>query len=179
MNKKETEDCLLKIFDNVNYWVDYADKKSSYIITLFTVLSAFITFILNKYNDYIIVLGSFIFIIFYIISLFLLLCSLLPITNKFKNINSKSNINKSKDNLLYFGDIAKYDNDSYKTALYNRYQIVNSDNYILDLINQIVINSKITYRKFKLSERICCLLFIGLGIYLFSIVAYFINKYII
>ena len=49
----------------------------------------------------------------------------------------------------------------------------------LDLINQIVINSKIAYIKSKLSEIICCLLFIGLGIYLFSIVAYFINKYII
>ena len=48
MDKKETEDFLLKIFYNVNYWVDYADKKLSYIITLFTVLSAFITFILNK-----------------------------------------------------------------------------------------------------------------------------------
>lgn len=125
MNKKETEDCLLKIFDNVNYWVDYADKKSSYIIALFTVLSGFITFTLDKYNNYILIFGSFIFIIFYIISLFLLLCSLLPITNKFKNINSKCNINIAKDNLLYFGDIAKYDNDSYKSAMSDRYKITN------------------------------------------------------
>ena len=61
MNKKETEDFLLKTFDNVNYWVDYADKKSSYIITLFTVLYRFITFILDKYNDYILIFGSLLF----------------------------------------------------------------------------------------------------------------------
>lgn len=158
--------------------MDYADKKSSYIITLFTVLSGFITFILDKYNDYILIFGSFIFIIFYIISLFLLLCSLSPITNKLKNINSKCNINRAKDNLLYFGDIAKYD-DSYKSAISDRYKITNGDDYILDLINQIVINSKIAYKKFKFLKRICLILSIGLGMYLSSVVAYFINKYII
>lgn len=179
MDKKETEEFLLKIFHNVNYWVDYADKKSSYIISLFTVLSGFIIFIFNKYNDCIIILGSSIFSIFYIISLILLLCSFLPITNISKNINFKCSIDILKDNLLYFGDIAKYDNNSYKTAISDKYKITNDDDYILDLINQIVINSKIAYRKFKLSEKICYLLSIGLGIYSFSVFAFFINKYII
>ena len=105
--------------------------------------------------------------------------SFLPITNKFKNINFKCSIDILKDNLLYFVDIAKYDNYSYKSAISDKYKITNGDDYILDLINQIVINSKIAYRKFKLSERICYFLFIGLGIYLFSIVEYLINKYII
>lgn len=69
MDKKETEEFLLKIFHNINYCVDYADKKSSYILTLFNVLSGFITFLLSKYNDNITILGSSIFGIFYIISL--------------------------------------------------------------------------------------------------------------
>lgn len=77
-----------------------------------------------------------------------------------KNINSKCSINILKDNLLYFGDIAKYDNNSYKIAVSNKYKITNDDNYTSDLINQIVISSKIAYRKFKLPEKfvIYCLL---------------------
>lgn len=136
MNKKETEDFLLKTFDNVNYWVDYADKKSSYIITLFTVLSGFITFILDKYNDYILIFGSLLF----------LLSSLSPITDKFSKFKTE-NIT-DKDNLTYYGDISKYDNNIYKNGLSLRYETNISDNdyYFLDLINQIVINSKIAYR---------------------------------
>lgn len=119
MTEKETKDFLLKILYDINYWVDYAEKKSSYILTLFTILSGLIVFIIDKFkNNYVIIFGSFLFFLFYLISLLLMLNSLTPTTNKSIKLKTKNITNK--DNLIYFGDIAKYDNDSYRNILLNK-----------------------------------------------------------
>lgn len=178
MEEKENIDLLSNIFNNINYWLDYAEKKSSYIIVLFTVLSGFVGFILNKLDNIIINIGSGIFFIAYIISIYFILISLKPYTNKEKNNKIKSNTN-NEYNLLFFGDISKCSYDDYKNYLMNKYNICTNNGYILDLINQIVNNSKIVNKKFNYLKKIAITLEIGIGIYIASIIGYIIDRFII
>lgn len=162
MNKQESIDFLLKVFNNVNYWLDYAERKLSYITTLFTIISGLCAFLFDSYfkNNKFIILFIIIFFLFYIVSLLLTLDSFSPIIDKFIKINSVGNVDMQKDNLIFYGDIAKYGSDTYKNALINRYSMsINNDDYdALDLIDQIVVNSKITNKKYKYSKIICILL---------------------
>lgn len=178
MTEKENIDLLLNIFNNINYWLDYAEKKSSYMMTLFTLLSGFLVFILNKLNNIIIDVGSYLFFTTYIISIFFMLQSLKPDTNKEKNNKIKSNTN-NECNLIFFGDISKCSYDDYKNYLINKYNICTNNGYILDLINQIVNNSKIVNKKFNYLKKITIMLEIGIGIYIASIIGYIIDKFII
>lgn len=162
MNKKEVMDFLLKVFNNVNYWLDYAERKLSYITTLFTIISGLCAFLFDIHfkNNKLIIVFIIVFFLIYIASLLLTLDSFSPIIDKFIKINSGDNVDMQKDNLIFYGDIAKYSVDTYKDALINRYSIsINSDDYdTLDLINQIVVNSKIANKKYEYSKIICRLL---------------------
>ncbi|WP_304354179.1 hypothetical protein, partial [Brachyspira innocens] len=66
-----------------------------------------------------------------------------------------------------------------KNYLINKYNICTNNGYILDLINQIVNNSKIVNKKFNYLKKITIMLEIGIAIYIASIIGYIINKFII
>ncbi|WP_315728886.1 Pycsar system effector family protein [Bradyrhizobium sp. SZCCHNS2015] len=61
---------------------------------------------------------------------------------------------KQQSSLIYFGDIARFDADSYGSSFSTRYasdpEQVISDNYLNDLAVQVAANSSITNRKYNL-----------------------------
>jgi len=143
---------LKDIFDNVNYWLKFAEAKNGAIIALNSSL-IFGVFKINStianeniFRDYYIVMIIFVLLVSTIIALL----SFIP-RLKYPYINFQS-INKH-DNLLYFGDILKYTADQY----YEKIQtIINTEDNQKELelyyINQLIINSKITFIKFKQFE---------------------------
>ncbi|WP_304354356.1 hypothetical protein, partial [Brachyspira innocens] len=66
-----------------------------------------------------------------------------------------------------------------KNYLINKYNICTNNGYILDLINQIVNNSKIVNKKFNYLKKITIMLEIGIGIYIASIIGYIVYRFII
>ena len=109
MDKQECRDFLLKIFNNVNYWLDYAEKKLSYITTLFTIISGLCVFLFNSYfnNNKLIIIFIIVFFLIYIASLLLTLDLFSPIIDKFIKINYVGSVDIQKDNLIFYGDIPK------------------------------------------------------------------------
>lgn len=83
-------------------------------------------------------------------------------------------------NLLFFGDIARLDAAQASEAMRTRYLASLptgrrlSDDYFADLGCQIAINSQIAARKYGQFNWAAGWLFVGLGVYLFSVVNVFV-----
>jgi hypothetical protein len=97
-------------------------------------------------------IGIVVFYTLYIISIIFTLASFFPTSNISKYIikNGRDKKIRSDDNLLFWGHIYKYSRDEYKSKLEEKYKIkYDNQEYINDLIDQIIINSNITNTKFK------------------------------
>jgi TM2 domain-containing membrane protein YozV len=139
------------IFENVNNWLKFAEAKNGAIIAL---NSAFIFGLLrllqssnteNLYKEMYIKMIIFLLLV----SLIMALLSFIP---KLKYPYIKFDKISKKDNLLYFIDIAKYtDNEYYEkiTTITEKSSNEKLDKYY---IQQIIINSQITYIKYKQFE---------------------------
>jgi FlaA1/EpsC-like NDP-sugar epimerase len=142
---------LQYIFSNVNEWLKFSEAKN---IALLTVNGASFFVVLQTLNSdlklsstivYCLWLLSFILII----SMFFHFLALIP---KVKSPRSKRGMNGSEeDNLYFYGHISKYTAPNYLAALKKKYsnEIVTTFHpEELDLANQIIVNSKITYWKY-------------------------------
>jgi len=149
-------DILKDIFENVNNLLKFAEAKNGIIIALnatvifgifkLGVLSLDTSSILNWY--------LYITIFMLLTSLIIALLSFVP-KLKYPYLSFEKPL--ETDNLLYFGDIAKYTPTQYKKHCEKIIKLDDKDyqnNCKLtdDYINQIVINSKITFIKFKQFE---------------------------
>ena len=145
---------LKDIFDNVNNWLKFAEAKNGAIIAL---NATFIFGILklgiinddngNSFLNYYLYIAIFMLTL----SIIIALLSFVPRLNH-SYIQFKKPLDK--DNLLYFGDIAKYTPSKYEERLNISIKVDDEKNSTLNTyyINQIVINSKITFIKFKQFE---------------------------
>jgi hypothetical protein len=153
------EDKLKFIFANVNDWLKFIETKNAAIIAFNSAaLFYIIDFLIDK-TDYRMIL----YIILFTFSLSIIVSILSFIPNLVIN---KSKLNPSdNDNLLYFGSICKYNAESYLTCLYAKYDEEvksNFSHFELNLVNQIIINSKITMQKCDLFNWSIKLIFFGL-----------------
>ena len=172
------ENDLLKfIFENVNYWLEFAEKKNSYLFSVYSINSLAIiiltsiekTKMLPKY-------GVIIFIILYVIALCVSVLSLFPnikISQKLLTFGKNKKINKS-DNLLFYGDVSKYSFDEYKKVLIDEYKLEDRELKLDDdLLKQIIINSNIAvfkYKCFKLSSIFLSLAALLLFIFMVKVI---------
>jgi hypothetical protein len=153
---------LWKIFENINKWIDYAEKKNAIILTFIgiqiTLLKLFIPSIKG------LVLFGILFLSFCLI---FSVVSFFPIINlqnlilklSLQNIK-KNRKNNSMVNIIYFGDIVNFSKQEYIEHLENIFKTRISDNtYLVALCEQILANSTIALRKFLLF-RICAFLMI-------------------
>lgn len=136
MHNEEQSELLEKIFANVNSWLNFSEVKHAANIALVVACL-----------DMIISTGAMNILICCICILFIFSggCSLLSFYPKLKE----------GDNPLYFEKIKTYSRHDYLQHIKDSYfsNNANVDNYLSDLTDEIVINSKITSRKYKLFQR--------------------------
>jgi hypothetical protein len=142
----EAKSELKYIFANVNEWLKFAEAKHGGLVVLNAglvvgILSSYSN-IQNFTNKTTLLIGM----ICFGISVFISIISQFPVTqNLFYN---KKDI--AKPNLYFFGNLSCLDNNSF-IAEYQRTDIeFKPTKFDTDLINQILVNSRITQSKFTL-----------------------------
>ena len=133
--------CLKEIFSNVNNWLIFAETKNAALVGFNIAILA----ISDKFLENIFKCSGLGLCLF----LFGILCPLIsffPIYNKFKIFRKKRG-----NNLLFFVDIAMYDEEQYINELKENYidmRYVNEkDKLVRDYAMEIVTNSQITVYK--------------------------------
>lgn len=137
---------LIKIFQNVNDWLKFAEAKHAGLIVLNSGIVFGILTVYKDYKSYVhlyCILSSFIFIGF---SISMTLWSLFPITKNY--INKKKR--QSNPNLYFFGSLAQLSETDFKNELLKIEPNHKFEKLENDLINQILVNSTIATRKYSL-----------------------------
>ena len=139
------------IFQNVNEWLKFAEAKHAGIIVL---NSAIILGVLTTYSNVQVLEKNSTCISLFIlgVSIFLSLASQFPVTSNIMFGNSKS---KANPNIYFFGDLAKISESDFVNEFNKSFNGFTPTSAEKDLINQILVNSKITSSKFFLF-KICC-----------------------
>jgi hypothetical protein len=165
---------LFNIFTNVNKWLEYAEKKNTYIFSFYSLIIVF-TIILERLTTIatILKIGICIFYGLYIISIAITMLSFFPITKISKKIIENGNDKKlsGADNLIFWGDIYKYNSQEYGKSLSEKYQIdIENSVFLKNIADQIIINSNITRNKmeyFKISVWLTFIAITQLAVFLF------------
>ena len=166
---------LWKIFENVNRWLEYGERKNAYVLTFVGAELALVKlFELSlQYWQTVTSLGIL------GLSLLLTILSFLPKTSIPDAIYflATSWLKPHKaDNLLFFEHISRYSVSDYMSALQERYSItlpINGNRYLEDLCNQIVVNAGIATSKFRAFRVVTGLTFIAQPILLWAIIKSF------
>lgn len=172
MENKELDELLEKNFSNVNSWLNFAEAKNAANIAFVAACIAAI-FSLDDMN-----------VLLYILCLFLIIsgmCSLVSFLPRLGNkvaskipSNFKNRKRKTKeDNLIFFENIKEYSGDTYLKQVCKLYFDENKYNptkYQLDLSDEIVYNSDIVSRKYKLFKVAVYLDIVAFLLLAFSIV---------
>jgi hypothetical protein len=151
---------LNEIFQNVNDWLKFAEAKHAGLIVL---NSGIIFGILSVYKDYkshlhlYCILATFILIGF---SITMTLWSLFPVTKNYVDNKKKP----SNPNLYFFGSLAQLDETDFKHELLKIEPNHKFEKLENDLINQILVNSTIATRKYKLFKSAIISTSVGLSI---------------
>lgn len=142
INNMNLTDLLDKIFSNVNYWLSFAEAKNAMNIAAVIALLSIILDV--QAGNLLIGLSSVLLIISGVISF----ASFIPILHIKKN--DQKDI--KKENLLFYDDIKKYSEQEYlkKTKEYFDGKDGSKEKLNSFLSEEIVINSKITSRKYKM-----------------------------
>ena len=170
------EEKLKFIFNNVNDLLKFAEAKNGVIIAfngavifqLFEIIKD-----INSSNIYFICL--IVLIGFWILSFIIALISFFPIINN--TLFSRKNKRKAnKDNLIFYGDIAKYKEEEYLQALSSSFKAedYSCTNFEKNCANQIIINSRIALNKFKCFQISLVLNLLGATIPLLILLIYFV-----
>lgn len=159
---------LWQIFNNVNRWLEYAEKKNAFIMTFIGLQLTIGKFLVDKPNTLMVIaigflgLGFLITVISFIPRIAIpkwLKCSCMIFEKK----------TSEKDNLLFYGHIAKYPIDEYCKAMADYLNGDIQGNKLLeDLCEEIVVNSKITYTKYRCFKITVWFLFGGQVLFLAS-----------
>lgn len=160
---------LQYIFNNINDWLKFAEAKHSGLIALSSAILLATPAILKRPKK---VLWRIIFIlpaILFGVTIYISLSSFSPVLEKVSN--PKEVI--ETENHYFFDEISKMDNAAFKRS------ISDSTNYIFthledDLIDQIIINSRITSLKMKSFKKSLLYFKIGLGL----LALLFVGRYI-
>lgn len=155
---------LWDIFKNVNFWLEYAEKKNGYILTWIAVQYTLIQ--LFKFEIKGVLLVS---IICFALSFLICIINFFPIT-KISSILYRLSQSCEKpsetDNLIFYGHIVKYSIEQYIENMEKYLNIsIKNNKYLSNLCGQIVINSGIADGKFIILK--ICFWFFAVGQILF------------
>lgn len=150
----KNEEKLQKIFANVNDWLKFGEAKNAALLAL---TGAATLSVLNLDSSKV---SCCLFWYLTRVTLPLLCLAIIVILSSFIAhtkpffISKKSQEKSVSDNLLFYGDIAKYNANEYLQALYEKgslgKQEIGGDKVELEYAEQVVYNSKIASTKYKL-----------------------------
>jgi hypothetical protein len=148
---------LNTIFNNINRWLEFAEKKNAYIFSFFSLMVIFTPFVSKlTYISSLLKISLCIFYALYTITIICTLLSLFP-TTKISEEVIKFGMNKklsNTDNLLFWGDICKYSSEEFKSEISEKYNLeFDSEKLSNDLIDQIIVNARITRNKMEYFKR--------------------------
>lgn len=165
------ENKLTYIFSNVNEWLKFAEVKNAGLIAfLIAAVSGLLGFIASfQQLNQSLKVGMIFCVILLVTSCLISLSSFLPKVNRIE-ITFLHRIGEilEGDNLLFFGDLAKYDAETLLSKIAKDYFSINLTKFSkihTDIAEQIIINSKITNAKFqifKIALRFVFVAFISL-----------------
>ncbi len=149
---------IKEIFQNVNEWLKFAEAKHAGLIILNSGIIFGILTVYKDYKDYFHWL-----IIYSTISLlgFSMLLTLISFFPKMKN-KVKDKDKPENPNLYFFGHLSLLSEDELSKELLTIYPEYKLDKIDKDIINQIIVNSNIASRKYKLFK--CAIIFTILGL---------------
>ncbi|MFW5871767.1 MAG: Pycsar system effector family protein [bacterium] len=150
---------LEKIFSNVNEWLKVAEAKNAVLLSL---NGAFFLSTISEFKTISLKSASILFILFFsalCIIILLLLASFIPLLTKKFLPDSKKKKNIQTPNLVYFGHLKNMTEEDLLNSLSDK------ENDDLDKItrlekdyaNQIIINSKIAFLKYRIFSISCIL----------------------
>ncbi len=166
---------LWKIFENVNRWLEYGERKNAYVLTFVAAELALVKFFDLSLQHWqtvtsLGILG---------LSLLLTILSFLPKTRIPDAIYflATSWIRPHKtDNLLFFEHIARYSVSDYISALQEHYSTtpaIKGNRYLEDLCNQIVVNAGIAASKFRAFRVVTGSTFIAQPFFVWAVIKSF------
>lgn len=170
------EDKLKSIFENINDWLKFAEAKNGIIVAFNgSVILQIFQIIKGISSSGIYFLCLIILLIFWTLSFLIALISFYPRTKILFLLRRNEKISK-QDNLLFYGDIAKYSEKDYLQSLTKMFGRENYcwSNFEISYVNQIIINSQITLKKFKYFQVSLSLNLLGSVIPLFILLLHFV-----
>ena len=155
--KKDTElyNKIMSHFENqlerTNYWLSFAEAKNGAIIAINAALIAALITIFDKAHTFCVIAIS-----CFLVSCLLSLISFIPNTKsrpEEKKMISDGELN-GELNLLFYGDVASIGTtESYIELIINRYfsgkEMVLVNKLVYDIASEILINSRITVKKYN------------------------------
>jgi len=154
------ETALWKIFDTIDLLVRYAEGKNINILTFLGLQLTAVKFINININIWLEVSS-----VFLVLSVLLCVASFMPksrLTGWLYRINHRPEKPAANDNILFYGDIAKYNNDEYIGVMEKNLACkISGNGYHENLCKQIVVNAKIVDGKFRLFKFSFSIMLIG------------------
>lgn len=153
-------DELKYIFGNVNEWLKFSEAKHAGLIVL---NSAIIIGVISSYSNFSAFekIPTVISLSFLGISIFLSLIAQFPITS---NYLIRENPSIQNLNIYFFGDLSKISENDFVTEFKKTAPNFNPSNSEKNLINQILVNSKVTASKFLVFKFCCYISTFGIGL---------------
>ena len=147
------EDRLKYIFENVNYWLSFAETKNAALVGFNSTVIIGLLAIINTENIALNLAVNYVLTPTFTIAIFLSLIALMPVLKYFKSDNKKAKYNDNS-NIYYFGTLKDLSpkellrildstetNEVISDMTFNRFE--------RDLANQIIMNSGITWAKYR------------------------------
>lgn len=155
---------LKYIFENVNDWLKFSEAKHAGLIVLNTALIIGILSSFISLSKYVYKIPTLLLLTSLGISLAGSLFSQFPKTSNFL-IRRETNL---QPNIYFFGDLGKISLQQFVKEFKKSNNEFEPDNSDKKLINQILINSRITCMKFKLFKFCTWATIFGIGVFGFS-----------
>lgn len=164
------------IFENVNGWLKYIETKNAALLTLSSAIVVCLLQSLKSIDNISqpIYYSIIYFLMIFSISAIRVLWSFVAQLKKIQNDNTDCYISH---NLIFYGDIYKFDAEQYLNRLYEKYtddKVVPQPlpAYEIDLANQIIINSYLAMRKGTLFNNTVYFIIISISFFIFFILIF-------
>lgn len=179
MSKLNHEEQLYKIFNNVNDWLKFAEAKNFGLLTLNAALAFGLTQITFSDDSVIKIVAFCVFVPFSMLSFIPCLISLFPIVTKIESKNKDGKVRKSMkiinnisnlidkdkpfENIHFYGYLKELKETEFETEFLTKTGSTDKfTTYEIELVTQILYNSRITSLKYKFFKIGAFIFFIGI-----------------
>ena len=179
MSKLNHEEQLYKIFNNVNDWLKFAEAKNFGLLTLNAALAFGLTQITFSDDSVIKIVAFCVFVPFSMLSFIPCLISLFPIVTKIESKNKDGKVRKSMkiinnisnfidkdkpfENIHFYGYLKELKETEFETEFLTKTGSTDKfTTYEIELVTQILYNSRITSLKYKFFKIGAFIFFMGI-----------------